>query len=201
MKTEIDTLIFEKEYLSKGFSLIAGIDEAGRGPLAGPVTCACCMPDLKNIISGIDDSKKVTPKKREELFEAIKSSTDSYSIIDIDEKVIDKINILNATMQGMKKSFENVFPRPEVVLIDAVKLDLGVETKSIIHGDALSYCIAAASILAKVHRDKLMEKYAEIYPEYGFEKHKGYGTKFHIDMLKKYGPCPIHRKTFIKNFF
>ena len=93
MKTEIDTLIFEKEYLSKGFSLIAGIDEAGRGPLAGPVTCACCMPDLKNIISGIDDSKKVTPKKREELFEAIKSSTDSYSIIDIDEKVIDKINI------------------------------------------------------------------------------------------------------------
>ena len=201
MKTTVDTLQYEKNFLEQGYALIAGIDEAGRGPLAGPVTCACCMPDLQKIIAGVDDSKKMSAKKREELFLSLRESTDRYAIIDVDKDIIDEINILNATKKGMSEAFFVLSPRPEVVLIDAVRLDLPSEVLPIIHGDALSYCIAAASILAKVHRDHLMDEYAALYPEYGFDQHKGYGTKYHIEMLKKYGPCPIHRKTFIKNFF
>lgn len=201
MKQDIDTLRFEKKFMEQGYVYIAGIDEAGRGPLAGPVTCACCMPDLSNLIMGVDDSKKLSAKKREELFKRIVENKNIFSIVDIEKDVIDEINILNATKKGMTEAFNNIFPKPEIVLIDAVKLDLDAKCEPIIHGDALSYSIAAASILAKVHRDQLMDRYAEIYPEYGFEKHKGYGTKFHIEMLKKYGPCPIHRQTFIKNFF
>lgn len=201
MKETVDLLQFEKALLSEGYKLIAGMDEAGRGPLAGPVTAACCLPDLSTIISGINDSKKLSPKKRNTLFEEITTNAIGYGIVDIDEREIDETNILIATKKAMREAVEKLSPAPEILLVDAVKEDFGIPSKAIIHGDALSYCIGAASILAKVHRDRLMDKYAEIYPEYGFEKHKGYGTAYHIEMLKKYGPCPIHRKTFIKNFF
>lgn len=201
MKEKIDLFQFENSLMSDGYKLIAGMDEAGRGPLAGPVTAACCIPDLSSIISGINDSKKLSPKKRNELFEAIIGNAIGFRIIDVDEKEIDETNILVATKKAMRTAVAQLTPAPEILLVDAVKEDFGIPSRAIIHGDALSYCIGAASILAKVHRDRLMDEYAEKYPEYGFEKHKGYGTAYHIEMLKKYGPCPIHRKTFIKNFF
>ena len=201
MKEKIDLFQFENSLMSDGYKLIAGMDEAGRGPLAGPVTAACCIPDLSSIISGINDSKKLSPKKRNELYEAIIGNVIGFRIIDVDEKEIDETNILVATKKAMRTAVAQLTPAPEILLVDAVKEDFGIPSRAIIHGDALSYCIGAASILAKVHRDRLMDEYAERYPEYGFEKHKGYGTAYHIEMLKKYGPCPIHRKTFIKNFF
>ena len=201
MKEKIDLFQFENSLMSDGYKLIAGMDEAGRGPLAGPVTAACCIPDLSSIISGINDSKKLSPKKRNELYEAIIGNAIGFRIIDVDEKEIDETNILVATKKAMRTAVAQLTPAPEILLVDAVKEDFGIPSRAIIHGDALSYCIGAASILAKVHRDRLMDEYAEKYPEYGFEKHKGYGTAYHIEMLKKYGPCPIHRKTFIKNFF
>lgn len=201
MTDKIDLLQYEKQLIKDGYTLIAGMDEAGRGPLAGPVSVGCCIMNLDDIIDGINDSKKLTPLKREKLFDIIKEKSIAYSIVDVDCDEIDKINILNATKKGMKIALGNINPKAEFLLVDAVKDDFSIPYMPIIHGDALSYSIAAASVLAKVHRDELMRKYAEIYPEYGFEKHKGYGTKLHIEMLKKYGPCPIHRQTFIKNFF
>lgn len=201
MKEKIDLFQFENSLMFDGYKLIAGMDEAGRGPLAGPVTAACCIPDLSSIISGINDSKKLSPKKRNEWYEAIIGNAIGFRIIDVDEKEIDETNILVATKKAMRTAVAQLTPAPEILLVDAVKEDFGIPSRAIIHGDALSYCIGAASILAKVHRDRLMDEYAEKYPEYGFEKHKGYGTAYHIEMLKKYGPCPIHRKTFIKNFF
>lgn len=200
MKQCINNLAYEKELLNNGVYLIAGMDEAGRGPLAGPVTAACCIMDLTDIIDGVDDSKKLTEKKRELLFDRIKEKAICHSIISVDENVIDEINILNATKKAMTEAVNSLFPFPQYLLVDAVKHDFGVPYKAIIHGDALSYSIAAASILAKVSRDRLMSEYAEKYPEYGFDKHKGYGTKAHIEAIKKYGPCPIHRMSFIKNF-
>ena len=195
-----DNLNFENELLSEGVTLIAGMDEAGRGPLAGPVVAAAVIMPLDEIIPGVDDSKKVSEKKREILFEKIKEKAIAYKIVAVDEKTIDEINILEATKKAMKECVSGLSVRPEIVLVDAVKLDLGVPSKAIIKGDALSYSIAAASILAKVYRDHLMESYDEIYPAYGFKKHKGYGTKAHIDAIKEIGPCPIHRRSFIKNF-
>lgn len=195
-----ENLSFEKELLSEGVTLIAGMDEAGRGPLAGPVVAAAVIMPLDDIIPGVDDSKKVSEKKREILFEKIKEKAIAYKIVAVDEKTIDEINILEATKKAMKECVAGLSVRPEIVLVDAVKLDLGVPSKAIIKGDALSYSIAAASILAKVFRDRLMESYDETYPAYGFKKHKGYGTKAHIDAIKEIGPCPIHRRTFIKNF-
>ena len=182
--------------------VIAGIDEAGRGPLAGPVVCACCiMPLGKNdMIEGINDSKKVSEKKRNILFEKIKEKAIAYSIAIVSEKVIDEINILNATKKGMLDSLKGLEVKPDLVFIDAVKLDTDHKTVSIIKGDATSYNIAAASILAKVTRDRLVEEYDKEYPQYGFAKHKGYGTKMHIDAIRQFGPCPLHRRTFIKNF-
>lgn len=197
----MDLLKFERELLKKGHSLICGIDEAGRGPLAGPVMVGAAIMDMDYIIPEVNDSKKLSEKKREELYDEVLAASLGYNTIAIDVEVIDEINILNATKLGMRKAVENLFPLPDMLLIDAVKEDFNMPSMSIIHGDALSYSIASASILAKVERDRIMRKYAEIYPQYGFEKHKGYGTKLHIEMLKKYGPCPIHRKTFIKNFF
>lgn len=192
-------LDYEKKYIGK---LVAGVDEAGRGPLAGPVVCACAvMPmDEDKIIEGVNDSKKLSAKKREELFEKIVSSAISFSIVEIDEKTIDKINILQATKLGMKKAVEGLNVTPDIVLIDAVKIDTNLPQENIIKGDALSYNIASASILAKVYRDRLMVELDKKYPEYGFEKHKGYGTKQHIEALKRYGKCTIHRETFIKKF-
>lgn len=194
--------MFEYEDRYKGWGYVAGIDEAGRGPLAGPVVCACViMPlDRDKIIDGINDSKKLSPKKREELFEKIVATAISYSIVCVDEKTIDDINILNATKLGMKRALEGLSVRPATVLIDAVRIDTDIEQENIIKGDSLSYNIAAASILAKVYRDRLMCSLASKYPEYHFEKHKGYGTKEHIESLKKYGKCPIHRETFIGHF-
>lgn len=192
-------LDYDLKYKDK---IVAGIDEAGRGPLAGPVVCACVIMPLtrENIIDGINDSKKLSEKKRELLFDKIIEKAISYSIIEIDEKTIDEINILNATKLGMKKALENLKVKPDVVLIDAVKIDTNILQENIIKGDAKSYNIAAASILAKVYRDRLMVEISKKYPEYGFEKHKGYGTKVHVEALKKYGKCEIHRNTFIKKF-
>lgn len=195
-----DLLFYERQLSEKGYTLIAGMDEAGRGPLAGPVTVAACMMDLTDILDGVNDSKKVSGKKRELLYPKIIERSIAYSIIHISHERIDEINILNATKKGMKKCVLELFPIPEYLLVDAVEYDFGIPHSSIIHGDALSYSIAAASILAKVSRDRLMEEYDAKYPEYGFAKHKGYGTKEHIEAIKKYGPCPIHRRTFIKNF-
>lgn len=200
MKTEKDTLAFERELLSSGARLIGGMDEAGRGPLAGPVVAAAVIMPLDSPIEGVDDSKQVSEKKRERLFGEIIEKAIAYKIVAVDEKVIDEINILNATKRAMAECVSGLSVRPDVVLVDAVKLALEVPTKAIIKGDALSYSIAAASILAKVYRDRLMRDYDALYPEYGFAKHKGYGTKDHIEALRTYGPCPIHRRTFITHF-
>lgn len=201
MTSNSDMFIYENKLFAERVALIAGMDEAGRGPLAGPVTAACCIPDFSKIVEGVNDSKKLTEKKRESLFDLIKSSSVSFSVVSVDEATIDEINILNATKKAMKEALQKLEIKPEYLLVDAVKCDFGLPYSPIIHGDALSYSIAAASVLAKVTRDRLMLKYDELYPEYGFAKHKGYGTKQHIEALKKYGPCPIHRRTFIKNFF
>ncbi len=190
-------LDFEKDFKE---SLIAGIDEAGRGPLAGPLVCACVIMPKTDLIEGINDSKKLSPKKREELFEQILQTALAYSIIEIDEKTIDELNILNATKLGMKKALEALAVKPEIVFTDAVQIETDLPQKNIIHGDGLSYNIAAASILAKVHRDRLMQKLSLQYPQYQFAQHKGYGTKLHIEKLKEFGPCPLHRKSFLKNF-
>lgn len=190
------------EYDKSYNKIVAGIDEAGRGPLAGPVVCACCvMPlDDNKMIDGINDSKKISGKKREKLFEQIKETALAYCVAVIDEKVIDEVNILNATKMGMIQSLEGLSIKPEIVLIDAVNLNCDYKIQPIIKGDATSYNIASASILAKVTRDKIMEKYDKEYPQYGFSKHKGYGTKVHIEAIKNIGPSPIHRNSFIKNF-
>lgn len=198
-KEQIDKLKFEKEEEAKGNFLIAGMDEVGRGPLAGPVCVACVIMPLDDIIEGVDDSKKLSEKKRNLLFEQIKEKAIAYSIEMVDEQTIDKINILEATKLCMKNAVENLSIKPDIVLVDAIsKLDTDVNLRGIIKGDALSYSIGCASILAKVTRDNLMVKLSEEYPEYGFEKHKGYGTKVHIEALKEYGPCIYHRLSFLK---
>ena len=195
----IDKLKFEKEEQEKGRFFIAGVDEVGRGPLAGPVCVACVMMPLDDIIEGVDDSKKISEKKRELLFEQIKEKAICYSIQMVNEQTIDEINILEATKLAMKNSIENMTVKPEIVLVDAIsKLDTNVEIRGIVKGDALSYSIGCASILAKVTRDRFMCELAKEYPEYGFEKHKGYGTKQHIEALKEYGPCVYHRLSFLK---
>lgn len=196
---EIDKLLYEKQEQEKGHFLIAGVDEVGRGPLAGPVCVACVMMPLDDLIEGVDDSKKLSEKKREMLFEQIKEKAICYSIQMIDEQTIDKINILEATKLAMKNAINSMSVKPDIVLVDAInKLDVDVEIRGIVKGDALSYSIGCASILAKVTRDRLMCELAKEYPEYGFEKHKGYGTKQHIDALKEYGPCVYHRLSFLK---
>ena len=193
---------YENALIEKGKTLIAGIDEAGRGPLAGPVCVASViMPlDKDNIIEGINDSKKLTEKKREKLYDEIVSKAIDYHIELVDVDTIDSINILNATKLGMLTCISELKTKPDIVLIDAVPISSDIETISIIKGDALSYSIACASILAKVTRDRLMLEIDKEYPEYAFAKHKGYGTKLHIENLKKYGKCPHHRESFIKNF-
>lgn len=198
-KEFIDKLKFEREEQAKGRFLIAGVDEVGRGPLAGPVCVASVMMPLDDIIEGVDDSKKISEKKRDLLFEQIKEKAICYSIQMVDEQTIDEINILEATKLAMKRAIEGLEIKPDIVLVDAIsKLDTNVEIRGIVKGDALSYSIGCASILAKVTRDRLMCELAKEYPEYGFEKHKGYGTKQHIDALKEYGPCVYHRLSFLK---
>ena len=193
---------YEEKYSSDGYKLIAGIDEAGRGPLAGPVVCAIAiMPlDKDKIIDGVNDSKKLSPKVREVLYDKIINTAIAYKIEVVDNKTIDKVNILNATKQGMINCIKNISITPDIVLIDAVKINSDIVTVPIIKGDEKSYSIACASILAKVYRDRFMQHYDKIYPQYLFAKHKGYGTQKHIELLKKFGKCEIHRDTFIKNF-
>lgn len=199
VKEVIDKLLYERQEQEKGKFIIAGMDEVGRGPLAGPVCVACVIMPLDDIIEGIDDSKKISEKKRELFAEQIKEKSIAYSIEMVDEQVIDQINILEATKLCMKRAIENLTLRPDVVLVDAIsKLDVNVEIRGIIKGDALSYSIGCASILAKVTRDNYMVELSKKYPEYGFEKHKGYGTKVHIEALKEIGPCEHHRLSFLK---
>lgn len=189
---------FERPYWNRGV-LVAGMDEVGRGPLAGPVVSACVIMPPTPLIEGINDSKKVSEKKREILYDKIKAHALAYGFGWIWQERIDEINILEATKIAFANSYANMQTSCEVVFIDAVK-DLAIPAKqhSIIHGDELSYSIAAASILAKVERDRYMISVAEQYPQYGFEKNKGYGTKQHIEALKRFGPCALHRKTFIR---
>ena len=198
-----EKLQYENALQAQGYRYIAGVDEVGRGPLAGPVVCAAVIMPLNDdeLIVGVDDSKKLSEKKRETLAEEIKRKALCYTVVEIDEKTIDEINILEATKLGMKKAIESLEISPDVVLTDGnMTIDIVHKQKSVVHGDALSYSIGAASIVAKVHRDKLMDEYAKEYPAYAFEKNKGYGTAAHIGAIKEYGLCPIHRRTFTKKF-
>jgi len=192
-----DQFFFEREARSLGYRIIAGVDEAGRGPLAGPlVVASCILPE--NLSLEIDDSKKLSPKKRELLYEQITNHPEIlYSIIIVDKDRIDELNILRATMHGMKEAVEQLRIAPDFALIDGNQLPpVSIAAKAIVEGDSLSYSIGAASILAKVTRDRLMEEYHLQWPEYGFDKHKGYPTQSHRDILMKLGPSPIHRLSY-----
>lgn len=201
LKEKYETMSeYEKEARSKGIMLVAGMDEAGRGPLAGPVVAAAVILDPDNPIYGVDDSKKLSPQKRAALKAEIEEKAISVGVGIVDVETIDSINILEATKLAMKKAVAALDPQPELLLIDAVQLkDLPIAQQPIIKGDALSVSIAAASIIAKETRDEMLKAYDELYPEYGFASHKGYGTKQHMDAIRNLGPLPIHRKTFIKN--
>lgn len=192
---------YEEEYFKKGINLIAGIDEAGRGPLAGPVVAAAVILPKHALIEGVNDSKKISEKKRERLYDDIINTAVAWGVGIVDNNVIDEINILNATRLAMHNAIEELAVKPEFILIDAEKK---VDTDNIpylpiVKGDALSISIAAASIVAKVTRDRMMREYDKMFPAYGFEKHKGYGTKMHTDAIKENGICMIHRKSFLKN--
>lgn len=191
----------EKEIYNTGIETICGIDEAGRGPLAGPVVVAAVIMPKDSMIEGVNDSKKVSEKKREVIYDQIINEAIAYGVGIIDQKEIDELNILNATKKGLTEALKQLQVKPDRILVDALNgIDtLGIPYTSIIKGDAKSYSIAAASIIAKVTRDRIMREWDEIYPIYGFEKHKGYGTKMHIDAIKEYGLCPLHRLSFVKN--
>lgn len=184
------------------YSILCGVDEAGRGPLAGDVYAAAVILDPMNPIEGINDSKKLTEKKRELLFEEICSKVVSYSIATATVEEIEEINILNAAMLAMKRAVEGLSVVPSYVLVDGNKMpDISIMAETVVKGDANSASIAAASILAKVSRDKKLIELDKIYPEYGFSKHKGYGTKAHYEALMKYGPSPVHRMSFLKRLY
>ena len=194
----MDWLEFEKEAAAKGYKAVCGVDEAGRGPLAGPVCAAAVILPENTIIEGVNDSKKLSEKKREALFDVIKQQALSYSIAFASVEEIEEMNILNATMLAMKRAVEGLDVKADYAMIDGNRLpNLDIDSEFIIKGDARSMSIACASILAKVSRDRLLYKYAEEFPEYSFDKHKGYGTKVHVEALKKYGPCKYHRLSFL----
>lgn len=194
-------LVYEKKAYEEGYQFIAGVDEAGRGPLAGPVVAAAVILPQGVVIEGVNDSKKLSEAQRERLFDEIKEKALAYGIAAIDEKCIDEINILNATKRAMAQAISMLKPAPDCILLDAVKLEnLKTNQVPIIKGDSLSLSIAAASILAKVTRDRMLMELDSHYPEYGFASHKGYGTAQHISAIKKFGICPIHRLSFVKNF-
>ena len=192
----------EKKLYEKNIKYICGIDEAGRGPLAGPVVVGAVILPEDSFIEGVNDSKKISEKKREKLYDIITEEAIAYSVGIVDQKTIDEINILNATKLGVKLALEGLKQKPEVIMVDALNnIDtLGIPYISVVKGDAKNYCIAASSIIAKVTRDRIMRQWDEVYPIYGFSKHKGYGTAEHIRIIKENGPCVLHRKTFIKNF-
>lgn len=192
----------ENKLYNENIKYICGIDEAGRGPLAGPVVVGAVILPEDSFIEGVNDSKKVSEKKREKLYEQITEEAIAYSVGIVDQKTIDEINILNATKLGVKLALEGLSQKPEIIMVDALNNinTLGIPYISVIKGDAKNYCIAAASIIAKVTRDRMMRQWDEVYPIYGFSKHKGYGTAEHIRIIKENGPCSLHRKSFIKNF-
>lgn len=197
----MDKLVIEKALLNDGYKFICGVDEVGRGSLAGPVVCAAVIMPLDDVIEGVDDSKKLTAKKREMLAEKIKEKAIAYAICRIEPQIIDEINILQATRLCMKNAVESLSVPADYVLVDGnMTLDINVEQKYVIKGDANSYSIGAASIIAKVYRDRLMAEYAEMYPFYGFEKNSGYGTAAHINGIKEHGLCTIHRRSFTKKW-
>ena len=198
----MDWLEFEKEALAKGSKSVCGVDEAGRGPLAGPVCAAAVILPEGVIIDGVNDSKKLSEKKRESLFDVIREQALSYSIAYATVDEIEEINILNATMLAMRRAIDGLDIKADYAMIDGNKIPpLDIDAECIVKGDAKSMSIACASILAKVSRDRLLYKYAEEYPMYGFDKHKGYGTKVHREAILKYGPCPYHRKSFLKKLY
>ncbi|MBQ2943834.1 MAG: ribonuclease HII [Ruminococcus sp.] len=196
----MDWLEFENLAYEKGYKYVCGVDEAGRGPLAGPVCAAAVILPKGIILEGVNDSKKLTEKKREKLFDIITESAVSYNIAFATVEEIEEINILNATMLAMKRAVEGLDVPADFAYIDGNRTpNLDIPSEYIIKGDARSMSVAAASILAKVSRDRLLLEYAKLYPEYCFEKHKGYGTKLHTDMIKEHGPSPVHRMSFLKN--
>ncbi len=193
------TYDLEEKYTSEGYKCICGCDEAGRGPLAGPVVAAACVLPTGLYIEGLNDSKKLSEKKREALFDVIKAESLAYSIASASVEEIEEINILNASMLAMKRAIEGLSIKADFALIDGnIVRGFDIPAAPIIKGDATSPSIAAASILAKVTRDRMLCEYDRLYPEYGFAKHKGYGTKLHTDAIKKYGILPVHRRSFLK---
>ena len=197
----MDKFEYERKYYENGCSYVAGVDEVGRGPLAGPVVCCAVIMPKDQFIEGVDDSKKLTEKKREALYEIIKQKALAYCIKEISQEEIDRINILEAVKKCMTEAVNGLEIKPDITLVDGVDTHLPINAEYLTKGDSKSYTIGCASILAKVYRDRLMAEYSKEYPEYGFEKHKGYGTKIHIEKIKEIGPCKLHRKTFIKNFW
>lgn len=198
-----EKLLVEKQLFAAGYRLIAACDEVGRGPLAGPVVCAAVILPMEEdlLIEGVDDSKKLSAKKREKLDALIRERAIAYAVCEVDNTVIDEINILQATRLCMKRAVESLSITPDFVITDGnMTLDIPFPQRSIVGGDAACYSIGAASIVAKVYRDRLMEDFAKEYPHYAFEKNKGYGTKAHIEGIKEHGLCNIHRKTFTKKF-
>ncbi len=195
----MDWLLYENEALASGYDIVCGVDEAGRGPLAGPVYAAAVVLKKGQTIEGVNDSKKLSEKKREELFDKIVSECSAFSVGTASEREIDEINILQATFLAMKRAVDGLSIKPDIALVDGNQIPpLDCAVKTVIKGDAKSESIAAASIIAKVSRDRYMKEMAAKYPEYQFEKHKGYGTKLHYEMIEKYGICEIHRKSFLK---
>ncbi|MGN0518637.1 MAG: ribonuclease HII [Acutalibacteraceae bacterium] len=196
----MDWLLYEGIVNSNGFENVCGVDEAGRGPLAGPVCAAAVILPHGLIIDGVNDSKKLSEKKREQLFDIIKENSLAWSVAWASVEEIEEINILNATMLAMKRAVEGLSIKADYAIIDGNKTpDLDIPCQSIVKGDAKSMSIACASILAKVSRDRLLKEMAVQYPQYQFEKHKGYGTKLHMELIRQYGPSPVHRRSFLKN--
>jgi ribonuclease HII len=192
---------YERALQAKGYRLLGGVDEAGRGPLAGPVVAACVILPAEGPFPRANDSKKLSAKAREALYDSILDMALAYGVGTVDNETIDRINILNATHLAMKNAIEACGMTPDIVMVDHLRINgYSGEQFPLTHGDALSVTIGAASIIAKVTRDRLLCQYAEAYPEYGFEKHKGYGTKAHYEAIEKYGLTPIHRKTFLKKY-
>lgn len=198
----VDLWRYEREARADGFSVVCGVDEAGRGPLAGPVCAAAVILPDEVQLGGLNDSKKLTDKRRRALYDEITEKALAYGVAFASEQEIDEINILQATFLAMERAMQKLSIQPQLALIDGNRAkEFGLPVRTIVHGDGLSASIAAASILAKVTRDRLMEQLDAQYPQYGFAVHKGYGTRRHYDALREYGPCPIHRTTFLRKFY
>ncbi len=189
----------ESELNEQGYANVCGVDEAGRGPLCGPVVAAACILPAGLVLEGLNDSKKLTPKKRDKLFDEIRENAVAYSIAEASVEEIDSLNILEATLLAMRRAIDGLAVKADYALIDGnISRDFQLPAQAVVHGDAISPSIAAASILAKVTRDRACEELDRLYPQYGIAKHKGYGTKVHMDALRAHGPAPIHRKQFIR---